>query len=59
MDRCVIEEGRGAFHSGQAVNLCPYREVKKRELWLKGWYEAHDKEQSATPAKIIAGAGPG
>lgn len=36
----IEQEGRVAYGAGVDLRRCPYRDVARRDAWLKGWVEA-------------------
>lgn len=36
----IEQEGRAAYSAGVDLRRCPYRDVARRDAWLKGWVEA-------------------
>lgn len=36
----IEEEGRQAFAAGVDLRRCPYKDVSRRDAWLKGWVDA-------------------
>lgn len=36
----IEQEGREAYAAGVEMRRCPYKDVSRRDAWLKGWVEA-------------------
>lgn len=49
MDEEDEAEGRLAFHRDESSAACPYRGSRRREAWLKGWFNARDAHAASRP----------
>ncbi|MFJ5487068.1 Rmf/CrpP family protein [Hansschlegelia beijingensis] len=38
--QAIEQEGREAFATGVDLRRCPYKDVVRRDAWLKGWVDA-------------------
>ncbi|WP_428978214.1 ribosome modulation factor [Hansschlegelia beijingensis] len=38
--QAIEQEGREAFATGVDLRRCPYKDVARRDAWLKGWVDA-------------------